>query len=276
MAEVPNCRGRTVSALLGESALLGGSAEAVGVRKVSTASAVLVPKLISRALVVIAFVNVALALLWVFAPNALKYDGAVALASALAVLTGTVGGLGEYKRRSRDRFMQSYRDDLRSSHDLEELLRRAIVKFENITHSDYNQIMLTHYDGYSSSLLVVADSIAPGKPRYRITSFRGLVGQVVGSGVPFRQAVRNISRYMAAVPSTEAELIVAIRLDNGVPAGVLNSESDDRDHFTSEMELRSDALALAIGSLLPQVNWNSEQPQTDVPWIKRTPGLASQ
>lgn len=244
-------------------------------KRISTMVSVARSAWISRALIFFSLANVALAALWSFAPNALQYDGPVALAGSLAVLTGTVGGFGEYKRRLRDRFKLEYLGQFGSAHDLEELLRRAIIEFEQITQTDYNQIMLIHHEDYSSSLLVVADSIAPGKQRYRITSFKGLVGQVVGDGRPVRQPVRSLPRYMAAVPSTEAELIVAIRLDNGALVGVLNSEADTLDYFTSEMEMRSDALALAIGSLLGQVNWRSDQSEVDVPWIKRTPVLST-
>jgi putative methionine-R-sulfoxide reductase with GAF domain len=129
--------------------------------------------------------------------------------------------------------------------------------------------MLVHHEGYTSSLYVVADSIAPGKQRYRRTSFKGLVGQVVGDGRPIRASnVKKLDRYMSAVPSTEAELIVPICSPDGAPVGVLNSESDSSGHFTHGMEIRSEALALAIGSLLPEVHWSSVQPVSTLPQLK--------
>src|SRR5262249_41878842 len=138
------------------------------------------------AMITVALLEVVLAGLWTIVPNALKYDGPVALLAGLAVVTGGVGALREARRRERERLPGSYLKRLESAGTVAELIERAIGELVRITGTDYNQVMLKHHlqDDlqHYSVLVVVGDSIAAGKQQYRLASFDGLVGQVAASG----------------------------------------------------------------------------------------------
>lgn len=160
---------------------------------------------------------------------------------------------------------------LKSAADLKDLLERAIVDLETLTQTDYNQIFLSHQSGYNTQLLAVADSIAERKQRYRIASYDGVLGSVMRSGTTLNaRDVQKMQKYFTAVRETRSELVVPIRA-NGVVMGVMNSESEQPAHFTSELQSKVEQLADVLGELLlaPRFGWDPSA--GNVPWVKKRP-----
>jgi hypothetical protein len=55
--------------------------------------------------------------------------------------------------------------------------------------------------------------------------------------------------------------------------GVLNAESEEEDHFTGEICLRTERLAEALAQLLPLFGWTPGRTDEDAPWIQRKPAI---
>jgi hypothetical protein len=161
---------------------------------------------------------------------------------------------------------------LRSSGNLRNLLELAIDQMEKATQTDYNQILLRHYDGYDSHLLSVADSISPQKQGYRVALYQGLLGNAISTGrtVNAGDVSRFKEEYIPAVPETRSELVVPIK-HNGAVSGVLNSESDKVNHFNEDIQSEVEQLADAVGQLLPTFGWNSREDMSKIPWIQKWP-----
>ena len=157
------------------------------------------------------------------------------------------------------------------SSDLVELLEVSLLKFEEITKTDYNQIFLITTSPYARHLISVADSIPLNKQRYRIAAFDGLIGNACSTGkIINAKNVRERPGYLQAVLKTQSELVVPILFD-GVCYGVVNSESEEINHFNDDIINNSKLFANALGYLLPLYNWNPSIKEKEAPWIKRTP-----
>lgn len=165
---------------------------------------------------------------------------------------------------------------LKDCSDLEELLERALRELESATVTDYNQIFLTSTSAYSKHLIAVADTINNHKQRYRIAAFSGLLGSVVASGKTLNVGkVRECKGYFQAVLETRSELVTPIGTGS-VMLGVLNSESEEEDHFTEQICHRVEYLAEALAKLLPLFGWSPGRSDDETPWIQRVPVFSSE
>ena len=170
----------------------------------------------------------------------------------------------------------AYFDNLKKCGDLEELLERALRELESATATDYNQIFLSSTSAYSKHLIAVADAMPQHKQRYRVATFSGLLGTVFSSGKTLNAGrVRERKGYFQAVLETRSELVTPIGTGTAV-LGVLNSESEEEDHFTDQMCVRVERLAEALARLLPPFGWSPGQLDEDAPWIQRTPAIGAE
>ncbi len=164
-----------------------------------------------------------------------------------------------------------YADQLCSSGDFVELLDRSIRVLESITATDYNQIFLATTSAYSRELVAVADAIPAHKQRYHIATFSGLLGAVFSSGITLNAAnVHERLGYFQAVLETRSELVVPIRTGTAV-IGVLNSESEELEHFDDRMRHEVELLALGLAELVPLFGWHPGMTVEEMPWIQRKP-----
>jgi len=164
-----------------------------------------------------------------------------------------------------------YVEDLRESGDLEELLERGLRALEAATGTDYNQVFLASTSAYSRHLLAVADAIPGHKQRYRVATFSGLLGAAFSSGKRLNAGkVRERKGYFQAVLETRSELVVPIGSGSAV-LGVLNSESEEEDHFTDSICLSVQRLADALAQLLPLFGWHPGRSDEEAPRISRAP-----
>lgn len=164
-----------------------------------------------------------------------------------------------------------YIDLLGSSADLVGLLEKAVRELESITKTDYNQVFLVSTLAYSRQLVAVADVIPPHKQRYRIATFSGLLGSTLSMGKTINaRNVRERPNYFQAVIETESELVVPIAR-TGAIFGVLNSESEDIEHYDDIMQRAVEQLASALGELLPDFGYSPGMSIEDMPWVQRLP-----
>lgn len=165
----------------------------------------------------------------------------------------------------------SYFATLQSAGDLVSLLESCLIEIEDVTRTDYNQIFLITTGAYEKNLLAVADALPNHKQRYRKATFAGLLGSVAASGKTLNAAkVRERPGYFQAVLETRSELVVPIGTGTAV-LGVINSESENEDHYNSEVVQRLQMLADALSQLLPAFGWMPSTKANDAPWIKREP-----
>ncbi|MCH8149958.1 MAG: DUF4062 domain-containing protein [Planctomycetes bacterium] len=163
-----------------------------------------------------------------------------------------------------------YVSSMQSAGDLVDLLEKSLHELEDLTRTDYNQIFLITTESYSRNLLAVADALPEHKQRYRIATFAGLLGSVAASGKTLNAPdVRERPGYFQAVLQTKSELIVPIGNSNAV-LGVLNSESEQVGHYSSEIVQSVEALANALSQLLPSFGWTPGTTKEKAPWIQRT------
>ena len=189
----------------------------------------------------------------------------------LALKVATSVGRYLAQRRNDLAATSPYVEKLRGSGDLEELLERAIQAREAATSTDYNQIFLSSTSAYSKHLIAVADAIPAHKQRYRLATLSGLLGIAFSGGKKLNAGkIRERKGYFQAVLETRSELIVPIGTGTAV-LGVLNSESEDEDHFTDAMSEDVQHLADALAQLLPLFGWSPGLSEEDSPWIQRKP-----
>ena len=169
-----------------------------------------------------------------------------------------------------------YIQNLKKCGDLEGLLDHALRELEAVTVTDYNQIFLSSTSAYSKHLIAVADAIPQHKQRYRVATFSGLLGTAFSSGKPLNAGkVRERKGYVQAVLETRSELVIPIGTGTAV-LGVLNSESEEEDHFTDDMCLCLGRLAEALAQLLPLFGWSPGRSDEEAPWIQRKPAIVSE
>jgi hypothetical protein len=170
----------------------------------------------------------------------------------------------------------TYSEKLRACGDLEELLEHGLRELEAITQTDYNQIFLTCTSAYARQLVAVADALPSHKRRYRVATFVGLLGSAFFSGKTLNAGkVRERKGYFQAVLETRSELVVPIGTGTAV-LGVLNSESEEEDHFTDDVCLNVGRLAEALSQLLPLFGWSPGCPEKETPWIQRAPARVAE
>jgi transcriptional regulator with GAF, ATPase, and Fis domain len=158
---------------------------------------------------------------------------------------------------------------LEASGDLRDLLDRSLSELERVARTDYNQILLNNQSAHAGRLIAAADSMPRHKQRYRIASYDGLLGSVYSSGKTLNaRDVRQLKGYFEAVPETRSEIVVPIKSE-GLILGVINSESENADHFTNTIREQLEQLASALGHLLPRFGYDQRVPENEVPWVQK-------
>jgi putative methionine-R-sulfoxide reductase with GAF domain len=190
------------------------------------------------------------------------------VAQLIDVLVRRVGG------KAKESAGHNYENDIyykRLAHaaDLVSLLEVTIDIVSTLSNTDYNQIFLVATESHSKQLITVAHSIAHYKQGYRIATFAGLLGSAFESGRTINVGdTRRRIGYFQAVPETKSELVVPIK-NGDLVYGVINSESEAANHYTSTIIQNFEELALALAAHLHRVGWTSKQERSALPWIKR-------
>lgn len=181
--------------------------------------------------------------------------------------------LGRYlAERDGNREQDSpYTEELHSAGDFVEMLERAVRFLERLAQTDYNQIFLASTSAYTRELVAVAQVIPPHKQSYRVATFAGLLGSSFNSGKTIiANNVRERPGYFQAILETQSELVVPIISGNAV-VGVLNSEGEDLDHYSTDLVKSVESLASGMGATLPLLGWSPGISQNQLPWVRRAP-----
>ena len=192
-------------------------------------------------------------------PQDLALKLATAIGRYLAQKTPTIQDANPYAER------------FRACGDLKDLLEKTLRELEAITETDYNLIFLSCTSAYAQQLVAVADAIASHKQRYRVATLAGLLGSVFTTGrAPNAGDVRERRGYFQAVLETRSELVVPIVAGTAV-LGVMNSESEEVNHFSDDMCRQVERLGRALGELLPVFGWSPGRSLEETPSIMRRP-----
>lgn len=160
---------------------------------------------------------------------------------------------------------------LKSSKSPSDLFQKAVLEFEKITQTDYNQILLLARDSYSYSLVVVAEVLPQHKQSYRIAAFDGLIGSAYFEKKTINaRNVREWPRYLPAVLETRSELIVPIIVKDTV-LGVLNSESEEISHYDEKIQQASELLAAVLAEHLFFLGWRTDLKINELPIVSIRP-----
>jgi hypothetical protein len=161
-----------------------------------------------------------------------------------------------------------YTIPLNSASTVNDLLRTTLTYLIGITQTDYNQIFLLATSAYTQQLVAVADAIPPHKQRYRIATYSGLLGQALSRGEAINAGdTASFPDYLPAVAETKSELVVPIA-SKYARFGVMNSESEAKQHFTASMQQEIGQLAAALGQALPVFGWSTRMEMNALPWIQ--------
>lgn len=204
------------------------------------------------------------AVLWATVPER-HFDSLLGIATTLLLMLEVI------RRFALREAKNPFRAKFRSCGDVRDLLNRALRALEEITQTDYNQIFLNNQSGHQGRLLAVADSIPDHKQRYRVAIYDGLLGSAYSNAQTINSGdVRQLKGYFPAVPETRSELVAPVKAD-GTVLGVINSESEEFNHFTDDVQAQVEQLAVALGQLLTVLRWDSRATEDDIIWIQKTP-----
>lgn len=155
-----------------------------------------------------------------------------------------------------------------TANTLEKLLKDAISEIEDVTHTDYNQIILkAKLDSHQSGLVVFADNVADGKQRYRVVILEGLISEACDSGdVIIVNDVSKETKYFSAVINTKAELVLPIKINNRI-IGAINSESEIKNYYTEEIIEKLYLLSRDFSIALSKLSYNTNTPAKKIPCI---------
>lgn len=148
--------------------------------------------------------------------------------------------------------------------DYKSFLNKAICCLHDITYTDYNQIILfMQINTHQTGLIVVADDIPKHKQRYRLVVMNGVIAEAFKNGEIINLSDINDLKYFPAVLETKSELVVPI-ISNGKIIGVINSESEEFNHFSKNIE--NDVLKLSnnISIKLQKLNYKMDN---SIPYI---------
>lgn len=149
-----------------------------------------------------------------------------------------------------------------------ELLTSAIEKISQTTLTDYNQIALnTRITSHETGLVVFADNVAEHKQRYRLVIMEGLIANVYSTGKA--KNVKNVDDeydYFPAVNETKSELVIPIEFQGNV-IGVINSESEERNHYTEYIKKRLTNIASNLAITLNRLGYVSNMSKDNLPYI---------
>ena len=163
-------------------------------------------------------------------------------------------------------YTPKYDDMFSAVSSVKSLCKMALSEIEEITKTDYNQIILELVKEYSNELYVVAEAISPHKQQYCLVSYDGLIGSCYKRGETIMENnVKESDNYFCAVPETESEICIPIIHDNHV-YGVINSESENKNYFSAKSKKILEELAQAFARKLYNLEW-SKKP-SNISWGK--------
>lgn len=149
-----------------------------------------------------------------------------------------------------------------------ELLTTALMEIWKTTQTDYNQIALgSKISSHQTGLVVLADNISPSKQRYRLVAMDGLMGNTFATGNIINASNTNQDpRYFNAVGFTQSELVIPIKI-NGNVVGVINSESEETDHYSESIQTRLLTIANALSLSLSRLGYIANMSQINIPYV---------
>ena len=149
-----------------------------------------------------------------------------------------------------------------------ELFKKALGAILKITGTDYNQIALVAgRNNYETSLIVFADNVANNKQKYRVVIMKGLIGKVFSNGQPLNVGdVRKEPDYFPAVVETKSEAIIPI-VYLGNTIGVINSESEEKNHYSEYDIIRLMRVASNLSIALHRIGYSANIPCEKIPYI---------
>jgi len=152
--------------------------------------------------------------------------------------------------------------------DFSQVLNIGIQEICKITGTDYNQIALgTKISSHQTGLVVFADNIPNHKQNYELVIMDGIMGKVYSTGNSIN--INNTdkeSAYFCAVEETKSELVVPI-LCQGNIIGVINSESEEYNHYSKTIERKIINLASDLALALNRIGYVSNMAKDKIPRI---------
>lgn len=152
--------------------------------------------------------------------------------------------------------------------NMSEVLTKAIEEIYKITLTDYNQIALwVKVSSYETGLVVYADNVSDKKQRYRLVVMEGLMADAGSTGNIINIGnIKNDPRYFMAVGETKSELVVPI-IFQGKIIGVINSESEQENYYSKEIENEIFCIASDLSIALKRVGYVSNMIADDIPYV---------
>lgn len=152
--------------------------------------------------------------------------------------------------------------------DIQQLLEEAIELVVKCTKTDYNQIVLfSRIDLYNTSLIVFADNVPDHKQRYRVVAINGLISEAYYKNIVIRlNDITKSEKYFVAVSETKSELVIPIR-GNDFVFGVINSESENINYYSSEMVEELCVISEDLGTALERMNYRLDIPYGELPYV---------
>lgn len=162
-------------------------------------------------------------------------------------------------------------DLFESCNDFSSLLTSAINCICRVTKTDYNQILLSGLPNemHKIGVIVFADNIdGREKQDYRFARLDGVIAKCYSSGnIDNIGNVFKCNYYLNAVPETRSELVVPIKY-GGLTIGVINSESENYNHYSTKTINKLKTISNAFAVKLVALGYNITIPMDDIPHIK--------
>lgn len=151
--------------------------------------------------------------------------------------------------------------------DITNLFKQAITKIQEISRTDYNQIILYAAIGsHSYGLVVIADAISYWKQRYRIVVMDGVINKCFKTGKIINISnIDNEQGYFQAVYETKSELVIPIR-NSGNVVGVINIESEKINYFNLNIISEINVISKYFGEMLNKLKFDNGY-YKDIPYI---------
>lgn len=182
-----------------------------------------------------------------------------------------VGFIKTVMKKSSMMYFKKYDYMFSNISSAKSLCKMAINEIEEITKTDYNQIILELVTEYANELHVVAEAISPHKQQYSIVSYSGLIGSCYKTRKTIvENNVKELDNYFCAVLETNSEICVPIIYDNHI-YGVINSESEDKNYFSIQSRKMLEGLARAIAHNLYRLEWSKKPMYRSWDKLKKTP-----
>ena len=180
--------------------------------------------------------------------------------------------IAEIVKEEDTEYFKKYDNMFSDISDAKSLFEMAINEIEEITRTDYNQIILESVKEYSSELHVVAEAISFHKQQYSIVAYGGLIWSCHKTRKTIvENNVKELGNsYFCAVFETNSEICVPIIYDDYI-YGVINSESEDKNYFSPESRKMLEGLARAIAHNLYRLEWSKKPMYRSWGKLKRTP-----